>query len=65
MIQLNMATGELISTETGLELIDLQTSKRQTAEPLLQPCLFETPDKGIFPVDLAMVDASLFIAGQL
>ncbi len=66
MIQLNMATGELISSDSDLELMDSQTSfKRQTTEPLLQPHLFEIPEKRSFPADLAMVDASLFIAGQL
>jgi len=64
MIQLNMATGELISSDSDLELMNQQPPyEGQTAA--LQPHLFVTPEETTIPIDLAMVDASLFIAGQL
>ncbi len=64
MIQLNMATGKLISSDSDLALMDQQPSyEGQTAA--LQPHLFATPEKTSIPIDLTMVDASLFIAGQL
>ncbi len=66
MIQLNMATGELISSDSGLELMDSQPSfNRQTTELQLQPHLFEATEKVTIPMDLTMMDAALFIAGQL
>jgi hypothetical protein len=65
MIQLNMATGELISSDSDLALMDQQPSyERQTALLPLQPHLFAAPEKATIPMDLTMVDASLFIAGQ-
>ncbi len=65
MIQLNMATGELISSDSNLALMDQQPPyEGQRAVLQLQPHLFATPEKTTIPMDLAMVDASLFIAGQ-
>lgn len=65
MIQLNMATGELISPDFGSEIVNQQQSYEvPTTEPQLQPCFHEVADMARIPVDIAMVDASLFIAGQ-
>ena len=69
MIQINMATGELISSESESAYTvepsenDAATEQLQ-AELRLQPHVFESKDQNSLPADLAVVNATLFITTQ-
>ena len=66
MIQFNMATGEIITSEFVTSCNDQQPAYEiPHTELQLQPHLFETAEERSMPADLVMVDAALFISAQI
>lgn len=69
MIQFNMATGEIISPESGgsyseeQSIYDVASSHPQPELQLL-PHEFESTGRKSMPADLLMADPALFIATQ-